>query len=426
MSCSFSTIDDVWRFLDTIPTFQKSGASASNFALDNILKFCDAIGNPHTKYSSIHVAGTNGKGTTCHLLESVYTAANIKTGVFTSPHLIVYNERFRINGENCPDTKLLEFFQRFEHQLVLFKLTYFEISTAFAFWYFADQQVELAIIETGLGGRLDSTNIITPEVSIITSIGLDHQNVLGDTEAAITREKAGIIKQNVPVILGNIWDENAAIIEEIAESKQAKVFKTSLLQPHLKDGNVRLNDEITPIKTPLLESVNAWNIAVVYRCISVLKSKFAVNEEVWRKAIAEFEGVTARFQKLHPALNWYFSGAHNVQALQSTVQTVANLPENESIVYVLSFMKDKLNPEIGNIISSFKHCFYYQLEGERAAIFNDVANLIDVKPITDNDFKTILNDFDTSLVIFAGSFYFYSTVRRWINEITSINLPLPD
>lgn len=426
MSALFLSITDVWKYLDDLPKFQDKGAKASNFALDNILKFCTTIGNPQTKFPSIHVAGTNGKGTTCHLLESVFQEANYKTGMFTSPHLLVYNERFRINGVNCPDSKILEFFQNFEHSLLNSKLTYFEISTALAFWLFADQEVDIAIIETGLGGRLDSTNIIHPELSIITSIALDHADVLGDSLEEIAAEKAGIIKDNTPVILGNISENLEKIFCHKAEIHKAPIHTISPLQPELKNEQVWLNDVKDPIKTSLLEKINAWNVAVVYTAIKLLKSNFPISDEECRKGIALFKGVKARFEKLDPALNWYFSGAHNIQALESTVETVSILSKNRPVVYVLSFMKDKLKAELKDLIPATSDCFYYELGTERAASFSEISKILEVKKITDNTYKSILKEFDTSLVIFAGSFYFYSTVRRWVNENTPINLSLPD
>jgi len=220
----FTAISDVWEFFDGIPMVQKSGVSAANFSLDHIRLFCEELGNPQDKFPTIHVAGTNGKGTTCYLLEKIYADSGFKTGLFTSPHLLRYNERVRISGKEIPDHDVLRFFQSTEGILKEIPLTYFEISTALAFWYFADQQVDLAIIETGLGGRLDSTNIIKPEVSIITSIGFDHQDVLGDTLAEIAEEKSGIIKQDTPVVLGDIEDEALNSITKRAKRPTAVFF----------------------------------------------------------------------------------------------------------------------------------------------------------------------------------------------------------
>jgi len=411
---TFNNIIDVWDYLDKIPKFQDKGASASNFELDNITKFCKSIGDPQNSFPSIHVAGTNGKGTTCHLLEAVYRKADYKTGLFTSPHLFRYHERFRINGEEVQDELILKFFQSYSKELEEVQLTYFEISTALAFWLFAKEEVDIAIIETGLGGRLDSTNIIDSEASIITSIGLDHQEILGATEAEIAKEKAGIIKSGKPVVLGNITRENEFVINGIAEKKNAKAFKVRELIPEFDKGLFSLKNESLSVQTQLMEEVNKWNLAAVYQTVKVLSDKFPASEYQLLEAFKEFKGVPARFEKLDVSKNWYFSGAHNVQALTSTMQTIDDLEEDA--VFIFSIMKDKLVPEVIEIIEELNPVFYYELNTHRAASFKDIKQRISVEKIDENSYKSILKEFETSLVIFTGSFYFYSTVKRWVSN----------
>ena len=411
----FNNIKDVWEYLDKIPKFQDKGASASNFELENITSFCKSIGDPQNTFPSIHVAGTNGKGTTCHLLEAVYRKAGYKTGLFTSPHLIRYNERFRINGAEVENKLILEFFQSFSKELKEVPLTYFEISTALAFWLFYKENVEVAIIETGLGGRLDSTNIIHSEASVITSIGLDHQDILGSTEAKIAMEKAGIIKPKKPVIFGNVSSDNDKIISEIAEKNHSSVHRSKDLLPDFKKGLFSLKEESLYIQTQLIEEVNRWNIAAVFQTVNVLKDKFPVSVQHFTKAVEEFKGVPARFEKLANHKKWYFSGAHNVQALTSTLETVDGLEEEEAIL-IFSIMKDKLAPEIFEIIKKRRCKYYHDLNTERGATLGDIEQRISVKNIDENNYKSILKEFETSLVIFTGSFYFYSTVKRWVSN----------
>ncbi|MBO6621537.1 MAG: bifunctional folylpolyglutamate synthase/dihydrofolate synthase [Balneola sp.] len=411
---TFNYIKDVWEYLDKIPKFQDKGASASNFELEDITKFCRSIGDPQNSFPSIHVAGTNGKGTTCHLLEAVYQKAGYKTGLFTSPHLFRYHERFRINGEETHDEHILKFFQSFSEELAEIPLTYFEISTALAFWIFEKEEVDIAIIETGLGGRLDSTNIIDSELSIITSIGLDHQDILGATEAEIAKEKAGIIKSEKPVILGNIFGESEHVIIGIAEKKNAKVFKVRELIPEFDKGSFSLKNESLFIQTHFVEDVNKWNLAAVYQAVKVLEDQFKVYENDLMEAFEEFKGVPARFEKLDENKNWYFSGAHNVQALTSTMQTIDDLEEDA--VFIFSIMKDKLVPEVIEIIKEREHKFYFELNTERAASFKDIKQRMSAEKIDENTYKSILKEFETSLVIFTGSFYFYSTVKRWVSN----------
>ena len=209
--------EEAIRFLfDSLPVWERAGADAYKPGLERIAAFMAALGDPQESFKSIHVAGTNGKGSTCHLLAAVLQKAGYRTGLFTSPHLVDFRERIRIDGEMIPEEAVVGFTERWRDEMVRLGLTFFEMATAMGLWWFsradcgrnADgdsklrKNVDIAIIETGLGGRLDSTNIITPTVSVITNIGLEHTQYLGDTVAAIAAEKAGIIKPGVPVVVG--------------------------------------------------------------------------------------------------------------------------------------------------------------------------------------------------------------------------------
>lgn len=192
---TIESIDDVYKYLEAIPPFKERGEEAADFTLDRFRDYCKEAGNPQDQFPSVHVAGSNGKGSTCQIISSIYDEADYKVGVFTSPHLLVYNERFTINGKQISDEDLVDFFSSHRTLIERFHLTYFEVCTALAFWWFAKREVDIAIIEVGLGGRLDATNIIHPLASVITTITYDHMNILGDTIAEIATEKAGIIKR---------------------------------------------------------------------------------------------------------------------------------------------------------------------------------------------------------------------------------------
>lgn len=411
----FSSITDVWDYLDQIPMFSKKGVAASNFGLDSISKFCNRIGAPHRNFKSIHVAGTNGKGTVTYLLEAIYRKTGYKTGAFTSPHLLVYNERVRISGENIHDSKILEFFQNFELVLEEIPLTYFEISTALAFWAFADSQVDIAIIECGLGGRLDSTNIINPECAVITSIGLDHQSILGDTKAKIAHEKAGIIKNNVPVVIGNLPDDAIIEIEKSAISNNSKLIKSEDLVPFWDIGTVHLKGVEHKIITHLIEPINASNIAIAYCVVEELKSKYPLEINDIVDAISGLAHIPARFEKLISDRQWYFSGSHNIDALWSLIDGI-NQFEGQNITIVLSLMQDKITSELSGVFKSYPNIYFYEMEGERAANFEDVKELLAANSITEHSFKTILDELNNEVVIFTGSFYFYPIVKRWLTQ----------
>jgi dihydrofolate synthase / folylpolyglutamate synthase len=187
---------------EKLPVFHRIGKVAFKANLNNTIALCEHLDNPHQKFKSIHVAGTNGKGSTSHYLAAILQSAGYKTGLYTSPHLKSYTERIRINGQPIPENKVIDFVK--DNQIIIESLSpsFFELSVGMAFDYFAKEAVDIAIIEVGLGGRLDSTNIITPVLSVITNISFDHTDILGDTLPKIAYEKAGIIKQQVPVVIG--------------------------------------------------------------------------------------------------------------------------------------------------------------------------------------------------------------------------------
>lgn len=414
----FNSIEDVWLFLDSIPMFQKVGSSAANFSLNNIRAFCEALGNPQDVYPSIHVAGTNGKGTTCYLLEKIYSDAGYKTGLFTSPHLLKYNERVRVDQKEIPDQDILRFFKRAEKLFDAIKLSYFEISTALAFWFFADREVDIAVIETGLGGRLDSTNIINPEVSVITSIGLDHQNILGNTIEEIAEEKAGIIKSNRPVIIGNITGTSKDVIEQKANAEHSKLYSSVHLNPDWKNGIITLKDGAIEVKTLFKEAVNKWNVACSWLVSDVLNEQFPTKESQRINSIAKFKGAPGRFEKLHPEYEWYFSGSHNTQALESSLQAIQAIKSISDTVLVFSAMKEKLNEDMLDCLTGFKKAYFVEQEGERAAKFSDVKHKLDVELMDEPQKENILNELKTELVIFMGSFYFYPIVKRWTANVS--------
>ena len=215
------TID--WLF-SNLPMFQRVGASAMKADLTNITALCEYMGNPQTKFKTVHIAGTNGKGSTSHMLASIFQEAGYKTGLTTSPHLKDFRERIRVNGAMADEEFVIDFVSKHEKKIIDQKASFFEIAIAMAFEYFAQQNVDIAIIETGLGGRLDSTNIILPELSVITNIGLDHTQFLGDTLDKIAFEKAGIIKPNTAVVIGETTAETKTIFEQVAKDRNAEII----------------------------------------------------------------------------------------------------------------------------------------------------------------------------------------------------------
>ncbi|MFT3903534.1 MAG: folylpolyglutamate synthase/dihydrofolate synthase family protein [Niabella sp.] len=214
------TLDYIYARL---PMFSRVGATAIKSGLDNIVALCEALGNPEKKGKFIHVAGTNGKGSVSHMIASVLQSAGYKTGLYTSPHLKDLRERIRINGEMISKENVVCFIEKIRPLIEKIDPSFFEINVAMAFDYFASQETDFAVIETGLGGRLDSTNIITPLISVITNIGYDHVQILGDTLPQIAGEKAGIIKQNIPVVIGEHNAETAPVFIQKSLEKNAAI-----------------------------------------------------------------------------------------------------------------------------------------------------------------------------------------------------------
>lgn len=219
-----------------LPLFSRIGAAAYKEDLGNTIRLCEFLGNPHTKFKSVHIAGTNGKGSVSHMLASILQSAGYKTGLYTSPHLKDFRERIKINGKMISQQFIIDFTEKMKPLIAEIEPSFFELTVAMAFTYFGQEDVDIAIVETGLGGRLDSTNIITPELSVITNIGMDHMNLLGNTLEKIAEEKAGIIKKGIPVVVGEILAETLPVFEK----KRLISRRLSLL--HRKKGRLLIGN----------------------------------------------------------------------------------------------------------------------------------------------------------------------------------------
>lgn len=219
------TYQETLDFLfNALPMFQRVGASAFKKDLSNTLALCHHLGNPETKFKSVHVAGTNGKGSSSHAICSILMEAGFRVGLYTSPHLKSFTERIKINGEEIPEEEVVLFVDENKDFLEQLRPSFFEMTVAMAFWYFAKEEVDIAVIEVGMGGRLDSTNVITPEVCLITNIGYDHMQFLGDTLEKIAVEKAGIIKKHTPVVISQRQVETTPVFQEISGEKNAPIY----------------------------------------------------------------------------------------------------------------------------------------------------------------------------------------------------------
>ncbi|TNE69950.1 bifunctional folylpolyglutamate synthase/dihydrofolate synthase [bacterium] len=418
----FNTFADVWSYLSEIPNFQKQGISGYAPGLVAIQTFCDKIGNPEKRIKTIHVAGTNGKGTVTAMLSAILQTQGYKTGLYTSPHLLELNERFKINGVNCSNQDLVNFFQLFEHLILEQQLTYFELLTAFAFWHFDKEQVEIAIIEVGLGGRLDATNIISPLCSIITSIGFDHQAILGDTLEKIAIEKAGIIKHKTPVIVGSLPEQAKCVIQDIATNLNAPFYS---LDEHVFE--IISNYQF---KTPLIGSasieldfiglINIKNALVSILALKQISKIFSVSSQSIKKGlkhVRQLSGIKGRFEKLIESRNWFFDGAHNEEAFYWLKQNIKTIANPRDCIIVCTFMGDKDYDILLKAYSEFKAVYFYQINSPRAVEWETVHSINkNVQLLHEDSFSKELSKFVDDVVIFTGSFYFYSIIDSRIRQ----------
>lgn len=333
-----------WMFAQ-LPMYQQKGVAALKNKLDNILRFLDVLGHPERKFKSIHVAGTNGKGSSSHMLASVLQEAGYKVGLYTSPHLKDFRERIKINGTVVSKKYVREFIEAHKSFLESQQLSFFEMTVGMAFAYFAAEKVDIAIIEVGLGGRLDSTNSITPQVSLITNIGLDHVHILGDTLEKIAREKAGIIKPNVPVVISERQPETEAVFMSIAQERNSKIiFADTLALP--------------VYTTDLLGNYQKQNIRGVVTCLRQLKN-FTIPEKAIKEGLNNVvanTGLMGRWQILQTKPMVLCDTAHNKEGLQLVLNQIKSL-QYKKLHIVLGFVNDK---DVEGILHLFpKDAIYY-------------------------------------------------------------------
>lgn len=317
-----------WLFVQA-PNYQIDGLKAYKPGLDNIKRLCDFFGNPQDKIKCIHIGGTNGKGSTSNMLSSVLQEAGYKTGLYNSPHLIDFTERIKVNGENCDKEFVYNFIQKLKNLPEDIRPSFFEFTTIMAFEYFYQQNIDFAIIEVGLGGRLDSTNIITPLVSAITNVQLDHQNILGNTIEEIAGEKAGIIKKNIPIISGDEHEVVKNIIKAKADNEKAPYIDATLLN--------------TDLKSDLKGNYQEKNIKVVLALIEELKKlNFIISNENIQSGLLSVHkntGFIGRWFEFpqHPLT--ICDTAHNQAGLEYVFSQLNSIEKHKHIV--LGFVNDK-------------------------------------------------------------------------------------
>ena len=352
-----------WLFVQ-MPNYQIDGKKAYKPGLENITKLCDFFGNPQEKIKTIHIGGTNGKGSTSNMLASILQESGYKIGIYNSPHLIDFTERIKINGENCDKEFVYDFIQKLKNLPDEILPSFFEFTTIMAFEYFYQKKVDFAIIEVGLGGRLDSTNIITPLVSAITNVQLDHQDILGETLQEIAAEKSGIIKENVPIISG---DENKAVKKIISE-------KTSEVQCEFIDATLIK----TNLKTDLKGNYQQKNLRVVLALVAELqKLGLKISEENIQTGLlnvhknTNFIGRWFQFSK-EPLI--VCDTAHNQAGLDMVFNQLNEIPKTKHII--LGFVQEKKIDEVLRILPQSEKYYFVKPRINRGRHPKDYEDLL--------------------------------------------------
>ncbi len=371
-----------------LPMFSQIGAAAYKKDLANTRQLCEALNNPQTKFKSIHIAGTNGKGSVSHMLAAVLQTAGYKTGLYTSPHLKDFRERIKINGELCSEDFVIEFTERMKGQIEELQPSFFEITVAMAFEYFALQQVDVAVIETGLGGRLDSTNVILPELSIITNIGYDHIDILGDTLEKIAYEKAGIIKKNIPAVIGEIINETRPVFQSAAIEKNAPLifaqdnfyvqdfnYEHYSLKAEVVD---KRKDEHHTYKLDLPGVYQIKNIVTVLEAIHQLQLKnWKIKQrdiETALKKVKQLTGLHGRWEKIKDNPTVIVDVAHNKDGIKQLIEQLELVSFNQ-LHLVIGFVKDKDVEGILSLLPKTAEYYFTRAKTSRALKENDLADL---------------------------------------------------
>ena len=362
------TIDYLYAQL---PMFSRVGDAAYKADLHNTIELCNSIGNPQNTFKTIHIAGTNGKGSTSHTLAAILQSAGYKTGLYTSPHIKDFRERIRINGEMIKQEAVVEFVARTKEISDEIKPSFFELTVAMAFDYFAAKKVDIAVIETGLGGLLDSTNIILPLLSIITNIGYDHQNILGNTLPEIALQKAGIIKQNVPIVIGESLLETRLLFIDVANEKNAEIFFADEMYDirNITIENNLLKCDVGNIMTCKIETYlfgltglyQAKNICTVLEAVEQLKNigvtipNTAVHEGLLK--VKEMTGLRGRWDFLQQNPTIITDVAHNKDGIEQVLFQLSTTYNTAKLHFILGFVNDK---DVDSILQLFpKNAMYY-------------------------------------------------------------------
>ena len=374
----------------SMPSFQHVGGDAYKPGLERIAEFCRTIGNPQRNYFVIHVAGTNGKGSVSNMLAAVLQQAGYQTGLFTSPHLTDFRERIRVNGEMIPKQKVVNFVDRYKADMERLQLSFFEMTTAMAFDYFAQSDVEVAVIETGLGGRLDATNVVQPLVSVITNIGLEHTEYLGNSLPKIAREKGGIIKKCTPVIVGEKNSNYNLVLEEIAQDLRSEITyadeafvlgecgfeggKQVVTMTRQRDGYPY------QLRLDLLGEYQRKNLVTVATVLDILheSTPLSISRRAFVEGVRDVTALTSfagRWQVLNEKPMVVCDTAHNAHGIAEVAEQLKARTNSGRLICVLGFCEDKEFKTMLQLMPQDAHYIFTQASIRRAATPEKIAEV---------------------------------------------------
>ncbi len=362
-----------------LPMFSRIGAAAYKPDLDNTIALCNALGNPETKFKSIHIAGTNGKGSVSHMLAAILQTAGYKTGLYTSPHLKDFRERIKINGEMISEEAVIAFTQKIKPLAEELEPSFFEITVAMAFDYFVNEKVDIAVIETGLGGRLDSTNVILPELSVITNIGWDHMNLLGDTLEKIAGEKAGIIKNNIPVVVGEVLPETTPVFEEMANKKNSALIiasqKRSVTDWSWKDHLLEVQVAEEHKTDHKVFQLDLPGIYQAKNLLTVLEACFQLQNKGWQisnehihtalKKVKKINGLHGRWELIHQSPAVVMDVAHNEDGIRQLIRQI-EITTYHNLHIILGMVNDKDVDKVLGLLPTNAHYYFTKAQIPRA------------------------------------------------------------
>lgn len=421
---------------DSLPMYHRVGKAAYKADMNNTVKFMRRLGNPENRFKSIHVAGTNGKGSVSHMLASILQQSGLKVGLYTSPHLVDFRERIRINGEMIPEKRVIEFVESHKAWIKDHKLSFFEMTVGLAFDYFAKEKVDIAVVEVGMGGRLDSTNVITPRLSIITNIGYDHTQFLGKSLGKIAGEKAGIIKEGVPVVIGESKPSTAKVFDKKAAEMNAPIVYADRhwRVVEKKSKSVYLNANIYKDGVKVLEDLHSpldgWyqrkNLATLMQAVEALKENgFIITEQHIRVGIESViidTGLHGRWEVVASRPTTICETAHNEDGIRCLVRKLNAMKYNKlHIVY--GCVNDKDANKILDFMPREAHYYITAPSVPRAMPVADLTAIAQSKGLEMTSHESFLPAYEAAreaadkndLIIITGSIFLVADAMRELN-----------